>query len=102
MLANIEKVRREDQAAQEAKKNRVKIMNEEIKIANVQALQQKEAARQTEKKLDQNIAEFTRKKIEREEAKLREDRRIKAEKELEIQRLRELQERANDRQAELD
>mgnify|MGYP003343756813 CR=1 FL=1 len=45
MLANIEKVRREDQAAQEAKKNRVKIMNEEIKIANVQALQQKEAAR---------------------------------------------------------
>jgi hypothetical protein len=102
MLANIEKVRREDQAAQEAKKNRVKIMNEEIKIANVQALQQKEAARQTEKTLDQDIAEFTRKKIEREEAKLREDRRIKAEKELEIQRLRELQERANDRQAELD
>ena len=90
MLANIEKVRREDQAAQEAKKNRVKIMNEEIKIANVQALHQKEAARQTEKKLDADIAEFTRKKIEREEAKLREDRRIKAEKELEIQRLREL------------
>ena len=49
MLANIEKVRREDQAAQIAKKNRVKIMNEEIKIANVQALHQKEAARQTEK-----------------------------------------------------
>lgn len=90
MLANTEKVRREDQATQEAKKTRVKIMNEEIKIANVQALQSKEAARQTEKKLDADIAEFTRKKVAREEAKLCEDRRIKAEKELEIQRLREL------------
>ena len=69
-------------------------MNEEIKIANAAALAQKEAARATEKRLDAEIAEFNRAKLEREEAKLREDARIKAEKELEIQRLRELQERA--------
>ena len=77
-------------------------MNEEIKIANKAALDQKEAARETERQLDKKIADHVKAKQEREEAKAREDRRIKEEKERETQRLREMQERANDRQAELD
>ena len=102
MLANIQRMKREDEADKKAKLERVKIMSDEIRIANQQALQQKEAAREVEKQLDREIAEHTRKKQEREEAKIREDQRIKEEKEREIQRLRDLQERANDRQAELD
>ena len=62
MLANIEKVRREDEAAAEAKRQRVKILNAEIKVANQNALAQKEAARQVEKALDMEIAEHVRKK----------------------------------------
>ena len=68
-------------------------MNAEIKIANTNALKQKATAIATEKKIDQDIAEFNRQKIEREEAKAREEARLKDEKEREIQRLREMQER---------
>ena len=77
-------------------------MNAEIKIANTNALKQKATAIATEKKIDQDIAEFNRQKIEREEAKAREEARLKDEKEREIQRLREMQERAQDRQAAMD
>ena len=77
-------------------------MNAEIKIANTNALKQKATAIATEKKIDQEIAEFNRQKIEREEAKAREEARLKDEKEREIQRLREMQERAQDRQAAMD
>lgn len=60
MLANIEKVRKEDEIAQKAKLDRVKIMNEEIKIANKNALAMKDAAREAERKIDADIAEFNR------------------------------------------
>ena len=56
LMANIEKVKREDAAALEAKKQRVKIMQNEIKVANEAALRQKAAARETEKKMDEAIA----------------------------------------------
>jgi hypothetical protein len=81
MAANIEKVRLEDEAKIAEKKKRVQTMNQEVKIANKNALDQKEAARAVEKRIDNDIAQFNKKKIEREEAKLREDLRIKAEKE---------------------
>ena len=81
MAANIEKVRLEDEAKIAEKKKRVQTMNQEVKIANKNALDQKEAARAVEKRIDNDIAQFNKKKIEREEGKLREDLRIKAEKE---------------------
>lgn len=56
LLANIEKVKREDEANLAAKKQRVRVMQEEIEIANKAALKQKEAARETEKRLDEQIA----------------------------------------------
>ena len=67
MLANVEKVRREDAAAVAAKKKQVQIMQEEVAIANKQALKAKEAARETEKRMDNEIADFQRRKDEREE-----------------------------------
>lgn len=84
MLANIEKVRREDAQAVLAKQKKVQILNEEIKLANKSAQVQKEAARKVEKDLDMEIAEHVRRKQEREEAKAREAKRLKEEKEKEI------------------
>ena len=56
LTANIEKVKREDIAALAAKRQRVKVMQEEIKVANAAALKQKQAARDTEKRMDDAIA----------------------------------------------
>ena len=80
----------------------VEVMNKEIRIANKNAEEQKIAAREAERKVDEKIAEHNRRKMEREEAEMREQQRIKEEKEREVQRLREMQERAQDRQAGLD
>ena len=90
MLANIEKVRREDAELQKQKRERVKIMNAEVKVANKNAIDRKVAAREVEKDLDSKIAAHQRAVIEREEEAVREAIRIKEEKEREIQRLREL------------
>lgn len=84
MLANIAKVRQEDAQAVLAKQKKVQILNEEIKLANKSAQVQKEAARKVEKDLDMEIAEHVRRKQEREEAKAREAKRLKEEKEKEI------------------
>ena len=67
MLSNIEKVRKEDAEALAAKKKQVQIMQKEVAIANKQALKAKEAAKETEVRMDNEIAEFQRRKDEREE-----------------------------------
>ena len=67
MLSNIEKVRKEDAEALAAKRKQVQIMQEEVAIANKQALKAKEAAKETEVRMDNEIAEFQRRKDEREE-----------------------------------
>jgi len=48
------------------------------------------------------IVEYEAKKRAEVEAQLAEEKKLKEEKELEIKRLRDLQERAADRQAEID
>ena len=48
------------------------------------------------------IVRYNQEKHAKEQARLEEERRIKEEKEYEIQRLREMQEKAADRQAEID
>ena len=93
LMSNIEKIRKEDAETQQQKKMRIQIMNDEVKIANKNALGQKEQSRITEKVLDDKITAHQRRVVEREEALERENQRIKEEKEREVQRLRELQER---------
>ena len=48
LKANIEKVKLEDIEIQKEKTRRIQVMNDEIKIANKNALAQKAAARETE------------------------------------------------------
>ena len=50
----------------------MKVIAEEVKIANAAALKQKDLARATEKRLDDEIAEFQRQKLLREEEKMKE------------------------------
>ena len=90
MLSNIEKVRKEDAEALAAKRKQVQIMQKEVGIANKQALKAKEAAKETEVRMDNEIAEYQRRKDEREEQKAKEAQRIKEEKEREVQRLRDM------------
>ena len=52
LKANIEKVKLEDIETQKEKTRRIQVMNDEIKIANKNALSQKAAARETEYHLD--------------------------------------------------
>lgn len=52
LFTNIEKVKLEDVATATAKRARVRVMQEEITVANVASQKQKTAARETEKALD--------------------------------------------------
>lgn len=75
---------------------------EQVAASNKESLAQKELKVIQEKKLEAEIVEYNRQKILREEEAILEEKRKQEEKEKEIQRLRELQEKANDRQAEID
>ena len=52
LLANIEKVKREDAEKLAAKRKQLEIMNKEVRISNKNAEEQKIAARETERKVD--------------------------------------------------
>ena len=69
MLAHIEKMKQEDAAAALKKKERVKIMMDEVGVANKQAISVKEEAKERERKADEEITKYNKQKAEREEAK---------------------------------
>jgi len=97
MLKNIEKMKVADQKAIEVKKERNTAMIAEVEKVNKIALGKKSEKIQQEKDEDQKIVRYEADKRAREEAVLAEERRVKEEKEREVQRLRDLQERAADR-----
>ena len=97
LLFNIEKNKKEDMEAAAQRKERYRIMNEEIQIANKKQKEQKIAAKDAERQLDDKIAEHQRRVIQREQDEIRERIRINAEKEKEVQRQREQMERMQDR-----
>jgi len=102
MLKNIEQLKKADQEAIEKKRIRNKEMIAEVEKVNKVALGKKSEKIQKEKNEDLEIVRYEAEKRAREEQALEEERKIKDEKEKEIQRLRDLQERAADRQSEID
>jgi len=102
MLKNIEQLKKADQEAIEKKRIRNKEMIAEVEKVNKVALGKKAEKIQKEKNEDLEIVRYEAEKRAREEQALEEERKIKDEKEKEIQRLRDLQERAADRQSEID
>jgi len=74
----------------------------EVEDCNQKAMVIKKVKEREEKDLDNKIVEYNRIKAMREEELVAEHRRLRDEKEKELQKLRDLQERESDRQAEQD
>lgn len=77
-------------------------MLQEVEVSNKVALDRKGEKVRQERDEDLKIVRYNADRIAKEEFDAAEAKRKKEEKELEIQRLRELQERAADRQGEID
>uniref|UniRef100_A0A1I8FQR8 Cilia- and flagella-associated protein 45 n=1 Tax=Macrostomum lignano TaxID=282301 RepID=A0A1I8FQR8_9PLAT len=77
-------------------------LREELNKANEEIMKRREVVKVQEKALEEKVLQFQRDKAEREAAYEAEQERIKAEKEKEVARLRAMQERASDEQAERD
>jgi len=102
LLANIERIKREEASAAEQKRARINTLMKEAAVSNAQSLSLKDKRVREEKDEETKIIEYQRAKDQKEYEAQLEAQRIKEEKEREIQRLRELQEKAADRQAEID
>ncbi|XP_076438329.1 cilia- and flagella-associated protein 45-like isoform X2 [Babylonia areolata] len=102
MQRYIEKLMEEDQAAVEKRKSEQTHLREELNKANRDILRRKELKKEQDRAEEEKVLEFQRKKAEREAAYEKEQERIRIEKEKETARLRALQERARDEQAERD
>lgn len=102
LLSHVEKMRKEDEDAAQAKRDRVNQLMKQAAEANQQSTMQKEKRAREEKDEEEAIIAHQKAKDAREHELQLEAQRVKDEKEREIQRLRELQEKAADRQAEID
>ena len=102
MVKQIEMQNLADIKAAEEKKQRNAVMLAQVEVSNKAALDRKTELQRKERDEDLKIVRYNADKVQKEENAAAEERRKKEEKELEIQRLRELQERAADRQGEID
>lgn len=101
----LEHIRLQELAEEERQRQKVvngKRMLAEVLHANEQQAAAKLAQKQQALEEDRQIAEYIKQKELREQAAEREAKRIAAEKEKEIARLRSLQEKAQDRQSTID
>ena len=102
MLKAMEKLAEEDKRRQEELRLRQQNQINEAVAANKIAQLAKQKKILEEKEEDLKILIFQREKDKQEEAILAEKKRIAAEKEIELQKLREKQKRSSDKQGELD
>ncbi|XP_015104580.3 cilia- and flagella-associated protein 45 [Vicugna pacos] len=102
MLEYLEQLQEEDLRDLERRHQQKLKMQAEIKRINEENQKQKAERLAQEKLADQMVMEFTRKKMAREAEFEAEQERTRREKEKEIARLRALQEKARDYQAEQD
>ena len=102
MLKAMEKLAEEDKRRQEELRLRQQNQINEAVAANKIAQLAKQKKILEEKEEDLKILIFQREKDRQEEAILAEKKRIAAEKEIELQKLREKQKRSSDKQGELD
>ncbi len=102
MLKQIAELQQDEIKQQENKVIRAKELMETVKEANRKAIDIKQKKTMEEKELDNKILEYNKQKAQREEEYQAELKRIHDEKEKEVQRLREKQLRAINKQAEID
>lgn len=102
MLRHIERMREEDLKETLKKKEASRRLMEDVALANAEQIRLKTRQHEMEQEEERQITEYIREKQLREQSAVEEQIRIKAEKEKEIARLRSLQEKAQDKQAEMD
>uniref|UniRef100_A0A0K6S6I5 Cilia- and flagella-associated protein 45 n=1 Tax=Chromera velia CCMP2878 TaxID=1169474 RepID=A0A0K6S6I5_9ALVE len=102
ILKQIEALKQEEQQAYAAKQAAAKKLMEEVNETNSTAILMKQQKKLAEIASDQKIQEYLREKERRERQRDEEVQRLKDEKEKETARLRGLQSKAADKQAELD
>lgn len=102
MLQHIERMKADDRLESVKKKESAKRLMEDVALANAEQIRLKNRQREMEQEEERQIAAYIKEKERREQEIQDEQRRIKAEKEKEIARLRSQQEKAQDKQAELD
>lgn len=97
LLGNIQRMKKEDAEQAEAKRQRINILMKQAAEANAQSLIEREKRSKEEKDTEDEIIAYQKARDQKEYEAQLEAQRIKDEKEREIQRLRELQEKAADR-----
>eukprot|EP01059_Diplonema_ambulator_P010938 TRINITY_DN20955_c0_g1_i1.p1 TRINITY_DN20955_c0_g1~~TRINITY_DN20955_c0_g1_i1.p1 ORF type:complete len:497 (+),score=241.35 TRINITY_DN20955_c0_g1_i1:41-1492(+) len=102
MLRHIERMKEDDRQEAFKKKEAAKRLMEDVALANAEQIRLKNRQREVEQAEDRRISEYIKEKDTREAEIQAEHDKVKAEKEREIARLRSLQEKAQDKQAELD
>lgn len=102
MLQYLEKLQIEDMQGLIKKRETQKALMREVAKSNEEIQRQREIQKDQEKLADVKVMEYLKEKAAREEAYQREVEKTRIEKEKEIGRLRALQERAKDKQAEKD
>ncbi len=102
MLRQVKDMEDEEKRISELKKKEAAKLAKEVEETNMKASEIKERKKIEEKELELKIHEYNVNKTKREEEELAEKKRIQEEKEKEVQKLRERQERAKDKASELD
>lgn len=102
MMRQIQIMEEEDKRNAEYVKQRNERLYKESMAANNRAILEKEKRKIDEKELNLKIQKFTMLKDQRDDAMLKEKKRVQEEKEREVQKLREKQEKMLDKQADLD
>jgi hypothetical protein len=102
MIHHIDRMKADDRLESVKKKDGAKRLMEDVALANAEQIRLKNRQREMEQEEERQIADYIKDKERRDQEVLDEQRRIKADKEMEIARLRSKQEKAQDKQAELD
>jgi hypothetical protein len=102
MLRQMDILKVEEKRQAEARKEAGKKLLREASAANEEQIKRKQKQIEQEMEEDRRVAEYIKAKDLREQQQLEEAERIRQEKERETARLRALQEKASDKQAELD
>lgn len=102
IIRQTKELEEDDKRQAEIKKIQAEKLAKEVEETNRKAIETKEKRKYEEKELELKIHQYNLEKSKKEEDELAEKKRVREEKEREVQKLRERQERAQDKQAELD
>jgi hypothetical protein len=102
MLRHIEKMKEDDRREGERKRDASRRLMEDVALANAEQIRLKTRHRESEIEEDKRITEYLHEKEKREAILAEEHERVRVEKEREVARMRTKQEKAQDKQAELD